>query len=248
MIFNLKRPGFSRGAWTFVPASGSQQPDWAEEGADWMMAIPVSGTLTLTVGIVHADLCLIAGGKPGGDGDYDVQTKQGKGGNGGEVLNLTDVSLPAGDYAVTVGVSGSDTVIVGPNGETWTSHSGNGAAGGSGNGDPGAAGSFAWADADTLLNAGWCYGSGGGHGYILSNNYQEIDAGSGGSVGTASSDTTNGHGGTPSHGNGYAGLAGTGQGGGGGARIWTGSYYDNYSGGEGGSGNVLIRKHKEVTS
>ena len=40
MIFNLKRPAFGEGAYSF---DGSEQPGWASEGADWMMSIPVSG-------------------------------------------------------------------------------------------------------------------------------------------------------------------------------------------------------------
>ena len=157
MIFNLKRPAFGEGAYTF---DGSEQPGWASEGADWMMSIPVSGTLTIFAPMIHVDLLLVAGGQPGQTGAADTG---GKGGDGGGLRSLTDVSLPAGAYTVTVGGSGEDTVLVGPNGETWTAVSGQGKAGAA-KGKTGTAGDYAWGDSDTLLNPGWRYGAGGGHG------------------------------------------------------------------------------------
>lgn len=235
MIFNLKRPGFNRGAWNFVPASGDTPPEWDTAGADWMMAIPVSGTLTLTVGIIHADLCLVAAGKPGNDDD---------GGDGGQLVNITDVTLPAGVYTVTVGVSGSDTVLTAPDGRSWTAQSGAGAA----HGRPGGDGDLAWDDPDTLLRPGWIYGSGGGRGEIRDNNYTHYDFYPGGSIGTADTATTWGQGGTFSHMDGYPGFPGTGQAGGGRARYWNGSRYVSGTPGVGGSGSVLIRNHKEVTA
>lgn len=236
MIFNLKRPGFGAGSFTF---DGTEQPAWASEGAAWMMAVPVSGTLTLAVGIPHADLCLVAAGKPGKDGSLGQE-----GGAGGELVSIADVALPAGAFTVTVGESGQDTTLLAPDGRSWTARSGYGSAAGR----PGADGVLAWDDADTLLNAGWLYGAGGGYGSVTDYQYQDTAASPGGSVGEASSDTTNGHGGPPAHPVGYPGLKNTGQGGGGGRRGWTGSGYSDAAGGAGGSGILLIRSHKEVTA
>lgn len=248
MVFNLKRPAFGRGTWNFVPSSGETQPEWDAEGMDWMMAIPVSGTLTLSAGIPHADLCLVAAGKPGNPGDGD---RGSAGGNGGEVISLTDIALPAGTYTVTVGASGQDTVLTAPDGRSWTARSGYGEPGGgqaASSGSAGSDGSLAWNDAATRLRSGWLYGASGGVGFVLDYRYARYQAYPGGSVGSASTDENAGHGGIEEHPNGYAGAAGSGQGGGGGARIWNGSYYDNYDGGAGGFGSVLLRAHKEAAA
>lgn len=246
MLFNLNRGVFTNRSYEY-----SGQTDFRRSGSDYMFALLTSASggsvFRLLKSIANADICLVAGGKPGGAGDYDVSTKQGKGGNGGEIVNVTGVYLPAGDYTVTIGGSDGNTVLAAPDGRTWTSRSGYGSTGGIGNGAAGDPGNYAWNDANTTLYPGWKFGAGGGHGYILSNQYQEIDGGAGGSVGTASADTTLGHGGTSAHPKGYDGLANVGQGGGGGSRIWSGSYYDNYDGGAGGSGIILIRKHKEAS-
>lgn len=245
MIFNLKRPAFGEGAYTF---DGSEQPGWASEGADWMMSIPVSGTLTLFAPILHADLFLVAGGQPGETGSA---ADGGHGGAGGGLLSLTDVSLAAGAWTVTVGVSGSDTVLVGPNGETWTAVSGQGKAGG-GRGQAGTDGDYAWGDSDTLLNPGWRYGAGGGHGATHNSAETRTSSTAGGSVGAASDDPYVGHGGgigsrAEDHQLGWDGAPRTGQGGGGG-RGWYNQWAQGVAGGAGGSGNVLLRRHKEVTS
>ena len=242
MIFNLKRSVFGGASWHF---DGAEQPAWASQGSDWMMAIGVSGTLTLFAPILHGDLCLVAGGKPGHYG-VSGSSPDGVGGAGGQVLSLTDVSLPAGVYTVTVGVSDSDTTLIGPNGLTWTAVSGQGKAGGR----PGGDGEYAWSDPDTLLNTGWRYGAGGGHGASHNAAEARVASGAGGSVGTASSDQYAGHGGgigtnAETHQQGWPGVDGTGQGGGGG-RHWYNNGYQGVAGGSGGSGIVLIRKHKEV--
>lgn len=245
MIFNLKRPGFGEGAYMF---DGSEQPAWASEGADWMMSIPVSGTLTIFAPILHADLLLVAGGQPGQAGSA---ANGGQGGNGGGLLSLTDVSLPAGVYTVTIGGSGEDTVLVGPNGETWTAISGQGKAGG-GRGQTGTAGDYAWGDSDTLLNTGWRYGSGGGHGATHNASESRTNSTVGGSVGDASDDPYAGHGGgieayAETHPKGWPGAPRTGQGGGGG-RGWYNQGEQGETGGAGGSGNFLLRNHKEAAA
>lgn len=245
MLFNLNRGVFTNRSYEYPG-----QSDFRRSGSDYMFALLTSessgSTFRLLKSIANADLCLVAGGQPGYEGDWQTQTG-GAGGNGGEIVNVTCVYLPAGDYIVTVGESGENTVLVAPDGRTWTARSGYGSSGGTGNGRPGDPGAFAWGDANTTLYAGWKLGAGGGHGYVYSNQYQKIDAAPGGSVGAASEATTNGHGGTNAHQIGYAGLTNVGQGGGGGARIFNGSDYYNYDGGAGGSGIILIRKHKEVT-
>lgn len=201
-----------------------------------------SGVLTWLIDPGEVDICLVAGGMAGSEnpGDYGDS----RGGNGGEVVNITNQQLTAGSYSATVGQSGEDTVLETPDG-TWTAHSGEGSA-------PTADGVPAWGDEKTLLRPGVLYGAGGGAGSVLDYQWISYDATPGGSVGAADDGAPNGHGGTPDHPAGYDGLAGTGQGGGGGRREWTvykGSYYyAQYAGGKGGSGAILIRNHKEVSS
>ncbi len=243
MIFNLKRPAFGRSSWSFVPASGAAQPEWAAEGLDWMMALPCSGTLTLTMSVFHADICLVAAGKPGTSDGTRV------GGNGGGMITATDITLPAGVYTVTVGVSGSDTVLTAPDGRSWTARSGEGAAGGTYGTPKGGDGQLAWNDADTLLRTGWRYGPGGGYGFHRNAYSQDTPGGEGGDIGTAPADENAGAGASGlAHPAGYPGCPGTGQGGGGGSRIYNGSSFDDGDGGLGGSGAVLIRYHKEVSA
>lgn len=204
-----------------------------------------SGVLTWYTDPGDVDICLVAGGMPGSNnpGDYGDSS----GGDGGEVVNITNQQLTAGAYTATVGQSGQNTVLETPSG-TWTAHSGQG----SPHGNPGSDGALAWGDPSTLLRPGVLYGPGGGDGSVLDYRYVVYDAYPGGSVGAADDGAPNGHGGTPDHPAGYDGLAGTGQGGGGGRREWTvykGSYYYAQSpGGKGGSGAILIRNHKEVSS
>ena len=234
MIFNLNRAQFGASSYSW---DGADPVEWAHAGSDWMMALPISGNLTLLVGIPRADICVVAGGSPGADGGSGLA-----GGAGGQALSFTDVSLPAGIYVATVGESGQDTTLLAPDGRSWEAESGEGSAGGR----PGSDGVLAWGDPDTLLRAGWLYGPGGGSGSILDYQYVETPAALAGSVGAASDDTSYGKGGE--HGVGHAGLDGTGQGGGGGSRVWNGTRYVDYTGGAGGVGCILIRKHVEVAS
>lgn len=240
MLFNLNRGVFTEKSYQYPGES-----EFRRSGAEYMFALKTSSAsgsvFRLLKSIPQADICLVAAGKPGDSGSTI------KGGAGGEIITVTDVLLPAGDYTVIVGENGQNTSIVAPDGRIWTARSGYGSAGGDGATKDGSPGALAWNDQNTLLYAGWLFGAGGGRGYRLANTYAEYEAGSAGSVGTASSSTTIGHGGTTGHFTGYAGLANAGQGGGGGARVFNGSYYDDYDGGAGGSGIILIRKHKEAT-
>lgn len=232
MIFNIKRSVFGAHSYSF---NGTKE--FASQGLDFELALDSSGTLVLDVGIPLADICLVGGGKSGDNGSANP-----KGGKGGEVVTVTSVTLPAGSYDVTVGGSNQDTVLLAPDGRSWTARSGYGG----NSGRPGDDGVAAWGDVNTLLRAGWLYGSGGGNGSVTDNTWATTPAGLGGSVGTASDDTTNGKGGIDGHANGYSGFPKTGQGGGGGRRGWTGSQYSDGTGGAGGSGAILIRKHKEA--
>lgn len=247
MLFNL-----SKGAFTTRSFQYSGDSSFARSGTDYMIVLENSNangsTFRLLKTIAKADICLVGGGNPGNSGNMEGNGSAG--GNGGEIINIYSVNLPAGDYTVIVGESGKNTVLTAPDGRTWTARCGNGALGGrqpGSSGSDGENGSAAWNDNNTLLRPGWIYGSGGGVGYVKDYQYIEYAAGRGGTVGTASESELDGHGGTSSHRAGYAGLSGAGQGGGGGTRVWNGSGYENASGGDGGSGAILIRKHKEVT-
>lgn len=244
MLFHIRpstRPGVvTEGSFDF---KGSY--DFKTEGGDWELILYESGTLTWLIDPGDVDICLVAGGMAGSQnpGEYGDDT----GGNGGEVVNITNQRLSAGAYTATVGGSGEDSSLTGPDG-AWTARSGEG----SSYGRPGSDGVPAWGDRNTLLRPGVLYGPGGGNGSVLDYQYVSTDASPGGSVGTADDGAPNGHGGTPDHKAGYDGLDGTGQGGGGGRREWTvykGSYYYAQSaGGKGGSGAILIRNHKEVSA
>lgn len=252
MIFNLRRPVFSRGAWTFTPASGAAEPEWDAQGTDWMMAIPCSGVLTIAIAIPHADLCLVAGGQSGVKGNWQT-TDNCKGGSGGEVLNLSDVYLPAGDYSITLGASDQNTVLTAPDGRSWTARTGQGSPGGGrtgSTGSDGVAGTPAFGDTSTLLRPGWLYGPGGGHGVLNGYSGDHVDSGAGGDLGTAPADEDAGHGGVVGDLAGRPGCPGTGQGGGGGGMVynWGRSGYDEGLGAAGGSGVFLMRNHKEVTA
>lgn len=253
MLFNLNAGAFTKQSYQFPGNS-----DFARSGADYMIVLESSSasgsTFRLLKSIARADICLVAGGAPGKDGYYSTPQKA-DGGNGGEVLNITNVSLPAGDYTAIVGESGKNTVLTSPNGTTWTARSGSGADGGhaEGVGDAvnGRGGEFAWGDSNTLLRKGWKYGSGGGAGYVLDYNGHSHASGNGGDVGTASADESVGRGGqSESSMNGNAGASGTGQGGGGSASVynWGASDYTSGTPGAGGSGAILIRKHKEANA
>lgn len=241
MILNLNRGVFGPHSVVCEPASALDL--LCPAPGVFEMLITASCTLTLLRPVGRADLCLVAGGKPGGS----AQQNGGLGGAGGEVKDdLRDLQLPAGDYAVTVGGSGEDTVIVAPDGRTWTAVSGSGSDGGVGGHRAGYAGKLAWDDADTLHNAGYLYGPGGGMGSYLNNASIMGSEGAGGDVGTAADSPNNhGRGGVAGHANGYPGLDGLGQGGGGARYTYNGG---SGSAGSGGTGAVLLRSHKEVSA
>lgn len=221
MLFNLNRGGFGERSFQWVGTT-----EFERDGTDFMFALGAgSGTLRLLRTIVDADICLIAGGET---------PENETGGDGGEVVNVYNVTLPAGNYTVTVGASDQDTTIAAPDGRTWTARTGYGAKGGTGGYESeGKPGVFAWDDENTILRPGWIYGSGGGRAY-----QDGTESASGGSIGTASSDTTWGHGGTAAHLDGWPGYTGSGQGGGGRGK----DGLDYGSGGSGGSGSILVRK------
>lgn len=242
MLFHIRpstRPGVvTEGSFDFKGAY-----EFKAEGGDWELILYDSGTLTWLIDPGDVDICLVAGGRHGSNnpGQYG----DAHGGKGGEVVNITGQNLTAGAYTAIVGQPDSDSSLASPGGTSWTARTGEGSA-------EGADGVLAWGDVNTLLRAGVLYGAGGGFGSILDYQWVSYDATPGGSVGTADDGNPNGHGGTPSHPVGYDGLNRTGQGGGGGRDQWTvykGSYYYNqFDGGKGGSGAILIRNHKEVSA
>ena len=243
MLFN-----FSRGDFTEHSIGYTGEFEFSKVGRDWMAVFKSSGTLTLRRSITSADLCLVAAGMPGKAGVVN-SSPNGVGGDGGGKVEATEVTLPAGTYTVTVGVSGQDTVVEAPDGRSWTAVSGDGKTGGRGNDRDGV---LAWGDENTLLNAGWLYCAGGGSGATHVPGDARQASAPGGSVGAASEDTMVGHGGgigtnAEEHQQGWDGCAGTGQGGGGG-RYWNNQGWQGRDGGAGGSGAFLLRSHKEVAS
>lgn len=239
MLFNLNRGGFGERSFQWVGTT-----EFERDGTDFMFALGAgSGTLRLLRTIVDADICLIGGGRSAGHNRRSSSGGGEVGGDGGEVVNVYNVSLPAGNYSLTVGASDQDTVLEAPDGRTWTARTGYGAYGGTGGYYANAEdGSLAFDDENTLLRPGWIYGSGGGRG-LAQSGYDITAATSGGDIGTADAADTWGHGGVEGHLDGYPGFPGSGQGGGGLGRI-DGDYG---SIGLGGAGSVLIRKHKEGT-
>lgn len=238
MLFNLSRGAFGKNS---VKYTGEYE--WKKVGNDWMLAFWTSGTLTLQQSIAMADVCVVAGGQSG----LEAELNGGKGGKGGEVKNSTNIRLQSGVYSVVIGGSDQNSSIIGASVNIEAETAGGAPGGGNGHNErSGGEGEPPWNDPDTLLCNGWIFGSGGGRGsYVNDAGWVYTgDAGDGGSVGSASSDTTNGKGGTPSHPNGYNGLANTGQGGGGPRHFYNGSSTGNP--GDGGSGVILIRKHKEA--
>lgn len=250
MLFNIGRAPFSTNSFTFEGTS-----DFGKSGTDWMLALLTNGgtgKFVLKRTIALADVFLVAGGAPGANGSNASGGCEG--GNGGGTLTPTPRELPPGEYTIHIGGSGENTTMTGPGGISWTAVSGEGGEGGhgaSGAGIHGADGVLAWGDANTALYPGWVYGSGGGRG-AFSAGGSTYNYGNGGSVGTASQETTNGRGGdnatTNGHPNGYNGLANTGQGGGGGRYKFANNTASSGNGGAGGSGIILIRPHKEVST
>lgn len=238
-------------------------------GVQWRIKFYTSGTLVTNQDWV-VDLFLVGGGAAGGSGGNGSFTNSlnfrcgggGKGGAGGEVKTITKTTVKAKtSYTITIGGSGGTTSALNQTassgGGSAGGHSGNGrvkkgstvdtAAVAGGNGANGV-GEFGDSNSTILYGAGGGGGGGGTEGYYN-------DRGAGGSKGQ----TGGGYGGDGCYysdssiqpgGDGARGIANTGGGGGGGGG---GSKYTDRvagprSGGFGGSGIAIIRKHKEAAA
>lgn len=252
MIFNLPRPSFGPSSWDF-DGSSLFEPD----GSGFELALLSSGTLTLRVGIPNADVYLINAGAHGSDGGRTGDISGGSGGSGGRHVLLSNVSVPAGTYAVQIGTDGSVETALGslfsvPANAASQAGGVGGASGYDGNVTPGAGagGLEPWADGPSLCLPGVLFGPGGGGGGSHDQRGVNVhDAGgAGGAGGTMDGATVSGGtGGSLSSVNGKAATAPGGGGGGGMGYTTSGPSYHSGLGGAGASGAILIRKHKEVS-
>lgn len=239
-------PGVSGTDWRYIQSTRS------DGTVDWEIAILTKAANSVTFQrTVPIQVCLVAGGEPGGVGRYSSRSVSGgNGGAGGQVLNLGAFQpVLRTSYELVVGGSGEDTAAFGS-----TAVSGNGAEGGTGgrvldwagnpNIDPaenGKAGAAPWGD-DSALYPGVLFGAGGGGGGAWS---MPMDTKTGPAAGGV---TGGGQGGITDDydSDGFDGAANTGGGGGGaGWRCWD-SWDGTYDGdggapSAGGSGIILIR-------
>lgn len=226
----------------------------AETGDNWELVFLGRGTITFTEEDVDVDVFAVGGGGSGTAGEGWTQNWAyaygGNGGNGGEIVNATGITLTKGTaYSIEIGGSGQPTTAFG-----YTAEGANGARGGDGarngtkyqsgdeprNSTAGGPGQYAFGDANTQYRPGAKYGAGGGGG------------GADSKPGSAGGDTDGGAGGVGNPAaNGNAGLDCTGSGGGGGGAQsdWGDShgYGKAGTGGLGGSGIVIIRNARTST-
>ena len=220
------------------------QTERADGIVDWEIALLTGADATLTFGRVvdYVDVFLVGGGKPGGSRGTD---SGGTGGKGGQLVTKSGadkISVTAGtSYTFTIGGSNEDTSIFG-----FTASSGGGSNGGTG-GDisesrqatAGRDGAYAFGAGESLINSGQKYGAGGGGGGYWQGNVH-INGKAGGATG-------GGHGADPNHTTkaSASGAANTGSGGGGAGANISSSPAKYYSAGDGGSGIIIIRNHRE---
>lgn len=224
-------------------------------GGEAALAIFESGTLTVpTASSRLFDLMLVGGGKTGNGAVFDAWDpnayqyrvlKAGNGGDGGNIVTVTGIAIPAGSHAVTIGeANGETTVTIG--GTTYSSASGTHAAGGFGElndygkehaATKGSDGVYAFGASGSVpllssvsyggsaynLNSGK-FGASGGGGFFA---YGDVDGG----------ETNGGQGGKWA--NGYPGAF-FGAGGGGGGLVQQQALH---SGGAGYRGILLMRTH-----
>lgn len=206
------------------------------DGKKWEIVLKDSGTFNLSKS-VKCDIFLQAGGNSG-NWSSDAQWYGAAGGSGGNYLTMTEITLAAGNYTVTVGGSDSASVF----GTYTTANGSSGSAGGQramGDFDgyytysiiqsstAGSAGRLAFTGANitdciTPSLHGFKFGAGGGGGGI-SVGYATDSGSSGGTNGGGSGGTSNKN-----------GAVNSGSGGG-------GAYGGSYSPGSGGSGIIIIR-------
>lgn len=210
---------------------------------NWEIALLVSCTISFQrVGTV--DLALVAGGqsgKTGGKASPDDEKYGGKGGAGGGITTGSGVSLQLRhDYAAVVGETDEDTEF-----DSYTAVSGAGSEGGkmwySGGmkTSKGADGTVIWGGDHEIEDLqGVKFGAGGGVGGHVTGSYASYSGTSGGATGGGNGAGTGG-------GSGHPGQANTGSGGGGAYRNETWTPKDGTPG-DGGSGIIIIRNHREV--
>lgn len=245
---------FSAPLYTYTGA----KPQLKIDGSDWEMAF--TGDCDITFQRVNAtiDVFLVGGGAPGAAGSgtrngtlgYAVG---GKGGNGGERKTFALSASAGTKYSVRIGGSGQSTTAFGKsaaggsgtdseaNGATQSGTSSHASAG------EGSDGGYAFDTADTLFWPGYKYGATGGGGGANNSQFAGWDNGEVGGLGyvvDGQARRSGGHGGTESEPSGKPGQANGGGGGGGGASDMSLAGYQNYPGGKGGSGIVIIRNHR----
>lgn len=202
------------------------------------------------------DIFIVGSGANGGHGssnpDYQYYAIGGKGGNGGEIKTLSNITIATNtNYPVTIGSAGNITSInIG--GTTYSCSSGTGKVGGDGAvvygnasiatvGQNGQNGVYAFGSSNTKLWPGYRYGASGGGGGTRNAQYYVIRGYGTGGKGPASGSGGAGNGGAYNQG-GKNATANSGCGGGGGG--YDQENYNDYDGGIGGSGIIIIRNHR----
>lgn len=260
MIFNLTQPVLdSAPKFTYTGTY-----EYIDDGSgNWRLKFLTSGTLTLKNKIT-VDVFLVGGG---GSGGKTNSVQYGVGGGGGGYTNtVKKVVLNPGQYTITVGAGGASTTSGSPyyqNGNAGGASSAFGATANGGQG--GQCGGYGQA------GEGGAGGSGGGrgshgNGAIGAGGSDGADGGNSGGAGQgtttrefgeASGELYSGGGGTFRDSD-YASSAGGAGGGGAGGRPGVagtantggggGGAGDDSISGAGGSGIVIIRKHKEAAA
>ena len=140
---------------------GSASTNWV--GGELVLSYKNSSTLVISDGAVRADILVVGGGGSGGRSD-NKDTYYGSG-SGGSVTNVSSVTLPKGEYEITVGAGGAAVTMNSRTGNDGSSSSIKGpvnydAAGGAGGGNSAKAGSGAGV-ASEITGTSVTYGKGG---------------------------------------------------------------------------------------
>lgn len=221
---------------------------------NWELAL-LSGNntnLVFTQVVDKIDIFIVGSGANGERGrsneDYQNYAIGGKGGNGGEVKTLYNLSTVKNtNCPIYIGSAGNITSIkIGDTTYSCTSGGREGTTGGNGAivygnaqiasvGVDGTNGVLAFGSSNTKLRPGYRYAATGGGGGTRNANFYVIR-------GPGSGGTNAGDGGTYSN-SGKSAKANSGAGGGGGG--YDQPSYNDYPGGAGGSGIIIIRNHRE---
>lgn len=247
-----------------VTSNGLTYQFYNDGNGQWELAILTSGTINFKKSI-DVDVWMVGGGKNGADGSFSgspiCSGQGGNGGNGGECIYQQTSITKNTNYSIVIGNNNNNT-----SGFNITAQSGGGCAGGSGGsvsaGDQSKSGATKGVSSVLYAfhneNSSYFYphilfGAGGGGGrasgynpYLSNQEYNILDTHLpyytsepyGGNTG-------GGNGGDYGYddwiaGNGTAGHANYGAGGGGGAGCGTGGYGTKGTGGAGGTGIIII--------